>query len=170
MKPAVLKRLSPVQLLSGYSLLVTSYFVVPSNTSFPPTAMAATSRTYAQPSQENVQRGTQEHAENADYLPIIFCRALYDYQAEDMSSLSFSRGDIIEVLTQLETGWWDGLLNGQRGWFPSNYVVLISAQEAEQELRANAEEGEWGQDSQEHIGPTNDFWMPQVTMDGRVSN
>ena len=38
------------------------------------------------------------------------------------------------MLTQLETGWWDGLLNDERGWFPSNYVQPISEQEAEAEF------------------------------------
>jgi son of sevenless-like protein len=60
-----------------------------------------------------------------------FCRALYDYDAQDPSALSFRRGDIIEILTQQPSGWWDGLLGDERGWFPSNYVVLISDEEAE---------------------------------------
>ncbi|KAJ7440631.1 SH3 domain-containing protein, partial [Mycena galericulata] len=51
-----------------------------------------------------------------------FCRALYDYEAQDASALSFRQNDIIEVLTQQPSGWWDGLLGDERGWFPSNYV------------------------------------------------
>lgn len=66
-----------------------------------------------------------------DLSTTFFCRALYDYQSEDPSSLSFRKGDIIEVLTRLDSGWWDGLLNDERGWFPSNYVTVISDQEAE---------------------------------------
>lgn len=67
-------------------------------------------------------------------IPTFFCRALYDYQSRDASSLSFRRNDIIEVLTRLESGWWDGLLGEERGWFPSNYVEVISDQEAESAL------------------------------------
>jgi son of sevenless-like protein len=33
---------------------------------------------------------------------------MYPYQSADSSALSFGKGDIIEVLTQLESGWWDG--------------------------------------------------------------
>nr|VWO94819.1 Guanyl nucleotide exchange factor Sql2 [Ganoderma boninense] len=66
-----------------------------------------------------------------ELLSTFFCRALYNYQSEDPSSLSFKTGDVIEVLTRLESGWWDGLLNDERGWFPSNYVTVISDQEAE---------------------------------------
>lgn len=69
-----------------------------------------------------------------DQLSTFYCRALYDYQSTDSSSLSFRRGEIIEVLTQLESGWWDGLLGEERGWFPSNYVQPISDEEAEAEL------------------------------------
>ena len=63
----------------------------------------------------------------------FFCRARYDYRSADVAtpSLSFRRGDIIEVLNRLETGWWDGLLGEQRGWFPSNYVEVISDEEAD---------------------------------------
>jgi son of sevenless-like protein len=65
------------------------------------------------------------------YISTFFCRALYDYQTQDASSLSFHKNEIIEVLTQLESGWWDGLLGDERGWFPSNYVVVLSDEEAE---------------------------------------
>ncbi|KAF5345546.1 hypothetical protein D9758_012020 [Tetrapyrgos nigripes] len=66
-----------------------------------------------------------------DSFPSLFCRALYDYEAQDASALSFRRGDIIEILTQQPSGWWDGLLGDERGWFPSNYVTIISDEEAE---------------------------------------
>ncbi|PWN26071.1 hypothetical protein BDZ90DRAFT_233656 [Jaminaea rosea] len=66
--------------------------------------------------------------------PSFFVRALYTYTATDKSSLSFERGDIIEVLTQLPTGWWDGILCDQRGWFPSNYVETIDEETAQREL------------------------------------
>ncbi|KDQ09889.1 hypothetical protein BOTBODRAFT_178627 [Botryobasidium botryosum FD-172 SS1] len=84
---------------------------------------------------------TSDHSDPAqETAPIntFFVRALYDYQSNDASSLSFHSGDIIEVLTQLETGWWDGLLDDERGWFPSNYVVIVSDQEVEEELNARA--------------------------------
>jgi len=73
-------------------------------------------------------------ANDDQYITTFFCRALYDYQTNDASSLSFHRDDVIEVLTQLESGWWDGLLGDERGWFPSNYVTVISDEEAEAAL------------------------------------
>ena len=57
----------------------------------------------------------------------LLVRAMYDYDADDHTSLSFRRGDIIQVLNQLETGWWDGVINNKvRGWFPSNYCVIVT--------------------------------------------
>jgi son of sevenless-like protein len=70
------------------------------------------------------------------FISTFFVRALYDYQSNDPSSLSFRQNDIIEVLTRLDSGWWDGLLGDERGWFPSNYVAVISTQEAEATLGA----------------------------------
>jgi son of sevenless-like protein len=57
----------------------------------------------------------------------MYVRALYDYEADDRTSLSFHEGDIIQVITQLESGWWDGVINGVRGWFPSNYCQIVSS-------------------------------------------
>jgi len=59
--------------------------------------------------------------------PAMYVRALYDYDADDRTSLSFRSGDVIQVITQLESGWWDGVINGVRGWFPSNYCDVITA-------------------------------------------
>lgn len=54
----------------------------------------------------------------------LIVTALYDYQGSDDNSLSFTAGDVIRVLNQLESGWWNGICRGQRGWFPSNYVSV----------------------------------------------
>ncbi|KAH8925013.1 hypothetical protein BT69DRAFT_1318508 [Atractiella rhizophila] len=63
----------------------------------------------------------------AEVLNSFFVEALYDYSGVDTSSLSFREGDIIEVLTQLDSGWWDGVIcaHKERGWFPSNYVARV---------------------------------------------
>ena len=56
----------------------------------------------------------------------LYVRALYDYETDDHTSLTFRQGDIIQVITQLSSGWWDGVLNGVRGWFPSNYCMVVT--------------------------------------------
>ncbi|BGP16758.1 hypothetical protein JCM10213_002149 [Rhodosporidiobolus nylandii] len=63
----------------------------------------------------------------------VFVRALYDYSGADPSSLSFRQGEILEILSTLESGWWDGvaLNTGERGWLPSNYCTVVSEEEAQ---------------------------------------
>lgn len=77
------------------------------------------------------QQELQQETPAVEEYNTLFCRALYDYAAQDPSALSFRTHDIIEVLTQQPSGWWDGLLGEERGWFPSNYVTIISDEEAE---------------------------------------
>ena len=74
--------------------------------------------------------------------PGMYVRALYDYDADDQTSLSFRQGDLIQVLTQLESGWWDGVINDVRGWFPSNYCAVVTGP------------GQNGNDNQ--LGPSED--------------
>lgn len=70
--------------------------------------------------------------------PALFVRAMYDYDADDHTSLSFRRGDIIQVLNQLETGWWDGVMDNVRGWFPSNYCSIITEVDDLEQLMMHA--------------------------------
>lgn len=50
-------------------------------------------------------------------------RALYDFQAENETDLNFKEGDLITVLDRSDpSGWYEGELNGARGYFPSNFV------------------------------------------------
>jgi son of sevenless-like protein len=74
--------------------------------------------------------------------PVMYVRALYDYEADDRTSLSFHEGDVIQVITQLESGWWDGVINGVRGWFPSNYCQVIASPEDVSEGKQNGMNGD----------------------------
>ncbi|KAK7933729.1 hypothetical protein WMY93_004625 [Mugilogobius chulae] len=61
--------------------------------------------------------------------PQMCVRALYDYQAEDESELSFELGDIIRDVEAVDKGWWRGWSqDGRQGLFPANYVETISPQ------------------------------------------
>lgn len=123
-------------------------------------------------------------------------RALYDYDADDRTSLSFRQGDTIQVITQLESGWWDGVINGVRGWFPSNYCAVVTRAADEADDDRNGADMDDDHDTQS-LGGTdytnsdtesmngNDtilpiernensreeeaaFWIPQATPDGRL--
>ena len=128
----------------------------------------------------------------------MYVRALYDYEADDRTSLSFHEGDVIQVINQLESGWWDGVINGVRGWFPSNYCSIITSPDDLPEPGHNGhidqvvdddrdeadiyEENYEQDEDSEGDGPIGlplegvdvgdksraDFWIPQATPDGRL--
>lgn len=56
----------------------------------------------------------------------FYCIALYDYDATCDEELTFLEGDVLRVLQQephdVDDGWWEGELRGQRGLFPSLVV------------------------------------------------
>jgi len=54
---------------------------------------------------------------------ITHVEAKFDFYGQDDAQLSFRKGDIIQVINRLDSGWWDGICHGERGWFPSNYVA-----------------------------------------------
>ncbi|RYP78484.1 hypothetical protein DL771_000437 [Monosporascus sp. 5C6A] len=102
----------------------------------------------------------------------ICVRALYDYDADDPTNLSFRAGDIIQVLSQQESGWWHGITNGVPGWFPSNYCHIVSCPEQTtetaqtEELKTNVHVGR-----RPRIGDpitVEDHWIAQATADGRL--
>ena len=49
-------------------------------------------------------------------------KARFNFKGEGEDTLPFSKGDIISVTQMVDGGWWEGMSNGQVGWFPSNYV------------------------------------------------
>ncbi|CAF1421521.1 unnamed protein product [Rotaria sp. Silwood1] len=53
-------------------------------------------------------------------------KALYTYQSMQDDELSIKPNDIINVTQLIEKGWYEGILNGKIGFFPSNYVIRIN--------------------------------------------
>jgi len=126
----------------------------------------------------------------------LYVRSLYDYQADDAGSLSFRQGDVIQVLNQLDNGWWDGWLHGVRGWFPSNYCEPITqndlqtlGQEGQSEdedydldeesdgdyevyldegYRDNANDAVDGANGVRRPSEQEGIWIPQASADGAV--
>ncbi|OCH84910.1 ras GEF [Obba rivulosa] len=51
--------------------------------------------------------------------------AMHDFvpQHQNVTCLAFDAGQVIHVLNRDASGWWDGEVDGRRGWFPSNYVT-----------------------------------------------
>lgn len=53
------------------------------------------------------------------------CKAIYSYEAQDNDELTIQIGDIIVLLSEDPSGWWQGRLNGIIGQFPGNYVEKV---------------------------------------------
>ncbi|XP_004557734.2 nostrin isoform X1 [Maylandia zebra] len=50
------------------------------------------------------------------------CKAIYNFTPEHDDELALNEGDLLDIYSKEENGWWFGMLNGQMGHFPSTYV------------------------------------------------
>lgn len=123
--------------------------------------------------------------ESTSPAPLIV-RALYDYHSPDSTNLSFQAGTLIRVLTQLQSGWWDGCIDGERGWFPCNFVTevdgaaLVEDEEGFLDTNDSSDTASGDEDDGERAlaGDTGDddnlilsdefTWVPQVDEAGRT--
>ena len=91
------------------------------------------SSTNASTTSLNIPTATQHYNRSRSVSPVLeetvrlgseYVLAMHDYAPQHQSAtcLSFRAGQVIHVLNRDASGWWDGELEGRRGWFPSNYV------------------------------------------------
>ena len=50
----------------------------------------------------------------------------FDYEAQQPDELSLRLGDVIVNIRRDDGGWWEGELDGRRGFFPDNFVRVSS--------------------------------------------
>ncbi|XP_072253795.1 nostrin isoform X2 [Leuresthes tenuis] len=60
--------------------------------------------------------------ETEELCSIGKCKALYDFTPEHQDELALKEGDLLDIYAKEGNGWWFGVLNGERGHFPSTYV------------------------------------------------
>ncbi|KAM9242708.1 SH3 domain-containing protein 21 isoform 1-T1 [Dugong dugon] len=59
--------------------------------------------------------------------PQRWCKVNFNYSPEQADELKLQAGEMLEVLKEIEDGWWLGQKNGQLGAFPSNFVELLDS-------------------------------------------
>ncbi|KAG8506834.1 SH3 domain-containing protein 21 [Galemys pyrenaicus] len=59
--------------------------------------------------------------------PQRWCKVSFNYTPEQKDELKLQAGEIVEVIKEIEDGWWLGKKNGQLGAFPSNFVELLDS-------------------------------------------
>ncbi|KAF7664302.1 hypothetical protein LDENG_00181990 [Lucifuga dentata] len=101
----------------------------PSDTELSSPELAVSYDLHGTVEEDDVAEEEEEVSENGqEVIPEqqMCVRALYDYQAEDESEISFEPGDIIKDVETVDKAWWRGWnKDGRQGLFPANYVETI---------------------------------------------
>jgi len=68
----------------------------------------------------------------------VRARALWAYNEDgrEPNDLTFSAGDTIEIVKEVNSDWWEGRTKGRQGLFPSNYVEKLPPQAMNPDPRA----------------------------------
>ncbi|XP_070843175.1 intersectin-2a isoform X6 [Chaetodon trifascialis] len=70
-------------------------------------------------------------------LPVCQVIAMYDYTAANQDELSFSKGQLINILDKTNPDWWKGDANGVTGLLPTNYVKMTTESDPSQQWCAD---------------------------------
>lgn len=87
------------------------------------------SRTGSSPNDSQARGGGSGSFNDSPHDQVESVLVLYSYVSEKPYSLPLQKGDVINVISKLPSGWWDGVnAKGQRGWFPSNFTQPLPKQ------------------------------------------
>ncbi|XP_034562415.1 SH3 domain-containing kinase-binding protein 1 isoform X2 [Notolabrus celidotus] len=84
------------------------------------------------------------------------CKAAFSYVPQHEDELGLKIGDIIEIIAEVEEGWWEGSLNGKTGMFPSNFTKEIQTESETPSLDTSQEELRSGRISKDSPGSESD--------------
>ncbi|TNM96456.1 hypothetical protein fugu_016117 [Takifugu bimaculatus] len=85
------------------------------------------------------------------------CKAAFSYLPQHEDELELKAGDVIEILAEVEEGWWEGLLNGKTGMFPSNFTKeIVTESDTPADTPGSQEELRSGRTSKDSPGSESD--------------
>uniref|UniRef100_A0A3B4APA4 Osteoclast-stimulating factor 1 n=1 Tax=Periophthalmus magnuspinnatus TaxID=409849 RepID=A0A3B4APA4_9GOBI len=84
------------------------------------------------------------------------CKAAFSYAPQHEDELELKIGDIIEIITEVEEGWWEGVLNGKTGMFPSNFTKEIVLDSDTPSIDTSQEDLRSGRTSKDSPGSESD--------------
>ncbi|XP_039455276.1 intersectin-2a isoform X1 [Oreochromis aureus] len=71
-------------------------------------------------------------------LPVCQVIAMYDYTAANQDELSFSKGQLINILDKTNPDWWKGEANRVTGLLPTNYVKMTTESDPSQQCTVDS--------------------------------
>ncbi|XP_033965611.1 rho guanine nucleotide exchange factor 7a isoform X1 [Pseudochaenichthys georgianus] len=71
----------------------------------------------------------------------LLVKARFSFAQNNEDELSFNKGDLISVMRQEDGGWWEGMVNGRSGWFPSNYVREVKGSAPDKQDKVSPKSG-----------------------------
>ncbi|XP_029313737.1 SH3 domain-containing kinase-binding protein 1 isoform X2 [Cottoperca gobio] len=84
------------------------------------------------------------------------CKASFSYVPQHEDELELKIGDVIEIIAEVEEGWWEGFLNGKSGMFPSNFTKVINTESDTPSVDTSQEELRSSRTSKDSPGSESD--------------
>ncbi|XP_069552596.1 SH3 domain-containing kinase-binding protein 1 isoform X5 [Brachyistius frenatus] len=86
------------------------------------------------------------------------CKAAFSYVPQHEDELELKLGDVIEIIAEVEEGWWEGSLHGKTGMFPSNFTkeILNESDAASVDTPTSGEELRGGRTNKDSPGSESD--------------
>ena len=72
-----------------------------------------------------VNADSDEAYSDGDYEVICELVAVYEFEGNAESELSFAVGDVIQLLERTDDEWWYGEMNGEEGYFPRQFTTEV---------------------------------------------
>lgn len=84
------------------------------------------------------------------------CKAAFSYAPQHEDELELKIGDIIDIIAEVEEGWWEGVLHGKTGMFPSNFTKEIVLDSETPSIDTSQEDLRSGRTSKDSPGSESD--------------